>query len=239
MSRRWLFWPTPAGVNPVNFDGTNDYLTLTGGLSGAVDDKKWTCSVWFRRTGGEGNDQRLISDSSGRYIIQFFTDNTIRIAAGNPSFVQTLLATITGAITGTDWHHLLFSVDLASPSNRFAYLDGVLQTPTWTTYDDALIDFTGGNQGFGAASGGTAKFVGDVADFQMWDGVFVDLSQQANRELFIVDGAPVDPAVAAASLGDPIVLLSGETDTWHTNDGTGGGFTEVGALTDGTGPVEL
>src|SRR3546814_7073174 len=30
----------------------------------------------------------------------------------------------------------------------------------------------------------------------------------------------------------PLVFLSGATASWHTNKGTGGGFTENGALTD-------
>lgn len=31
---------------------------------------------------------------------------------------------------------------------------------------------------------------------------------------------------------DPLVFFSGATASWHTNQGSGGGFTENGALTD-------
>ena len=37
-------------ANPVNFDGTNDYLTRGATLTGAADSKLMTISVWVRRT---------------------------------------------------------------------------------------------------------------------------------------------------------------------------------------------
>ena len=72
-----------------------------------------------------------------------------------------------------------------------------------------------------------------MADLMMWPGTYLDFSVEANRRLFIsAAGKPVDPAVAVAALGTPIVRFSGPTASWHTNKGSGGGFTENGALTD-------
>ena len=64
---------------------------------------------------------------------------------------------------------------------------------------------------------------------------YLDISVENNRRKFIdADGFPVDlgsdgstPTGIAA-----IMFFSGATVSWHTNDGSGGGFTENGALTD-------
>jgi hypothetical protein len=62
-------------------------------------------------------------------------------------------------------------------------------------------------------------------------------SVEANRRLFITaDGKPTNPALWPSG-GQ--VQFYGAVDDWHTNKGTGGGFTLTGALTAGTGPVAI
>jgi len=66
---------------------------------------------------------------------------------------------------------------------------------------------------------------------------FVDLSIEANRRKFIdAIGKPVDLGVDGSTPTGtaPLIFLSGTTIDWHTNKGSGGGFTEVGALTTAT-----
>ena len=75
-----------------------------------------------------------------------------------------------------------------------------------------------------------------MADY-IFDDTYIDLSVVANREKFILDGAPVDPGSDGATAvgASPLIYLNQNTlSTWHTNAGTGGGFTENGALTAGT-----
>ena len=77
---------------------------------------------------------------------------------------------------------------------------------------------------------------------ELWyaPGVYIDLSVVANQRKFrTAAGKPayLGPTGAIPTGTDPLVYMSGVTATWKTNKGTGGGFTEHGALADaGTTP---
>jgi len=232
-----VFGPPLYSANPVNFDGTNDYLTRGGGLTGAADSKLFTGSIWARRASASGVWETVSMLTNGGINIFYFTDNSFLITAANAA-AELILNIGTSVINDTDWHHFMWSVDLVDTGKRHLYVDGVSDLLVFT-YTNDTIDFTTADCFVGADEFAGTKMAADVADLQMWDGVYVDLSVAANRRLFIQHGRPVNPATAAASLGSPIILLSDATNTWHTNDGSGGGFTENGALTDGTGPVEI
>jgi SPP1 family predicted phage head-tail adaptor len=220
-------------ANPVNFDGTNDYLIRGAGLTGAADSKLWTGSVWLRRA-SVGTTERIFYSSGASCSVHFTSTNTISIMGENSAGSVILILNSLVAITDTNWHHLMWSVDTSDVDKRHLRIDDVSSVSP--TYSNAAIDFTVANFAIGAQDGGAQKYTGDIADLQVWFGKYVDLALQANRELFITAaGDPVDPSIAAASaLGAPIVLMNGATSTWHTNDGTGGGFTLNGLLTDGT-----
>ena len=91
--------------------------------------------------------------------------------------------------------------------------------------------------GVGGLPDGTLKLDGSIAELWFAPGVYIDLSVEENRRKFITD------ALRPANLGSdgstptgsaPLIYLSGATSSWHTNKGTGGGFTENGDLTDST-----
>jgi hypothetical protein len=91
--------------------------------------------------------------------------------------------------------------------------------------------FNGLSYFFGSDAAGDT-LTADVADVRIDPGRFVDFSVEANRRLFIgANGKPVDPAVATASLGIPVILFSGDATGFAVNQGTGGAFTLTGALT--------
>ena len=82
-----------------------------------------------------------------------------------------------------------------------------------------------------------------MADFQLWDGTFIDLSVPANLANFIQNGKPVDPAAAAAAFGQPTLLFSGGASTFGNNQGTGGAYNLAKPLfahgRNGSGPISL
>ena len=139
----------------------------------------------------------------------------------------------------TNWHHYMWSFDLANMGSRHSYIDDVA-AGTWETYTDAAIDFTSGDLGIGAYPvGGFNPFGGDMAD--VWlrlGGSVIDFSVEANRRMFITaEGKPANPT-GWPSGGQ--VQCHGPVDSWHTNKGSGGGFTvTAGALGAGTGPVAV
>ncbi len=221
--------------NAVNFDGTNDYLEYNAPLTGAADSTKWSGSVWLRLNSSlhqvlldddDGTGFYIDLDSTfGFEIIGNDLDNGPEVLRIRGPIIQNLSA---------GWHHIMWSLDLSDVNKRHIYVDGVdqlLSAPTYNT--SGVIDFTrpATRVGRGAAN----RLNGDIADFWVDFGTYIDLSVEANRRKFISDtGMPMylGPNGSIPTGSPPDIFLSGDTADWHTNKGTGGGFTENGELTD-------
>lgn len=136
--------------------------------------------------------------------------------------------------TVNEWYHVLFSVDLSDTSKRHLYVNDASDLDQIVTYDTSgTIDFIMDNAVVGATNSGSSAFSGDVADLWIDFGTYIDFSIEANRRKFI--DANGDPVYLGASGNLPTgtapdIFLSGDTATWHTNKGTGGGFTVNGTL---------
>jgi hypothetical protein len=243
---------TPA----VTFDGTNDYLTY--GTSFGTDSTMATASFWFRRNGGNGSQKILFCVEGGttdcRFEIDLTTGNQIHVrgssSGGGGTGTTRVEMTGSTAITNTNWHHVLLSFDSSdttgcttsvSTGKCKIYLDGAAETVTVnTTFSNANIDFTRTSYSFGAFTGGTGKFNGDVDDFWLDEGTYLDLSQDGVRAKFIdASGNPVDLGATGTNPtgSQPEVYFSSRGNGlsgWPTNKGSGGGFTLTGALTAST-----
>lgn len=228
---------------PVNFDGTNDFLTRDAALTGSADGKIFLLSCWLRVLGGSGTARRIITFTTGastsRLTINFNASDNIGMTGRDSAAALILDGSFTPP-ADTDWHHILISVDLGNASNRAIYVDGTLSSPTWSTYVDAIIDLvptTTPNATIGSTPNGAALFVGDLAElFFDTPATWFDPSTGGNLAKFISGGAPVDlGADGSTPLGvQPLICLNAATTgAWATNVGSGGGFTENGALTDG------
>lgn len=223
---------------PVNFDGTSDRLSTA---LVASDSKVWSGSCWIRVVGS--GTLQYIAQSTGSAIAISYSGATGNLAmlAENSAGTGILSALLNSAlVAGSGWHHLLWSIDLADSGNRSIYVDDVNVTGdvTWSTYTDDTIDFTVASTSIGGQVNNTNFVAGDMGPFWMKaGGSYIDFTTEANRRDFITsDGKPTVPT-EYPSRGD--IELHGRTDSWHLNQGTGGGFTENGALTDGTGPIEI
>lgn len=224
-------------VNAVFFNGTTSFLTRDTGLTGAVDSKLWTGSFWIHRV-VTGTEQYIHHGDAGlsfRAIAQFNTTNNFRLIASN-ALDAVILEAVAGNMTDTkDWHHIIWAVDLANPANRFIYIDDVLQPTTWVTYTNDLMDFTRTQDIVGARADGTLILNADIAELWIANGQYFDISVVANRRKFITArGCPVDLGVDGSKPTGtaPIMYFSGPTAAWHTNKGTGGGFSLLGGLID-------
>ncbi|WP_224710078.1 hypothetical protein [Mesorhizobium sp. CA5] len=133
------------------------------------------------------------------------------------------------------WCHFLVSFQLASTATRWLYMNDVSDLATVPTYaTGSTVDWTLVDWFISGGGTGNLKYPGDMADLLVWP-TYLDLSVVANRRLFIDSiKKPVDPAVAVAALGTPLIRLSGPTSGWPTNKGGGGGFTLSGTLADAT-----
>ncbi len=221
------------GANGVNFDGTNDYLTLGADLTGNGDSKLFSGSMWFKR-GASAVLSRMYAASGTEVRVYFHAGDSLRIEGRNAGGSTILDARENGFADTTSWHHIMWSFDMADEGASKLYKDGVDAAPNFNTFDDDTIDFTQGGHAIGADTGGSNKFNGCLADVWLAFGQFIDLTSAANRLKFYNAGSPVDlGSDGSTPTGTaPIMFFSGVTSTWHTNDGSGGGFTENGALSD-------
>ncbi|HTK84478.1 MAG TPA: LamG-like jellyroll fold domain-containing protein [Patescibacteria group bacterium] len=230
----------------VVFDGTNDYLTSTSNFNTA-DDGKLTVSFWFRRSLNFGtaqtvfraNNTATVSAANLRVLIQFTTTNKIQIQGSNQSGTAVLSVTTGSTFTDSNWHHIVFSLDLSNNAKRFIYIDGVADSPTWNTYNTGqTFDFSMATprNSIGATSAGGAKYAGDLADFWLDEGFYIDLSVAANLQKFISTGGNPVYLGAIGELIDGVnneAFLTNPLSSWQTNTVTGEpSFTVNGALAD-------
>lgn len=219
-------------ANAVLFDG--DYLTRGADLTGSADSKLWSGSFWVARAGASGQGETIYDTVQTRAFIEFDTGDRLHFGARN-SAGSTILDWQTSAIADTNWHHVVFSFDMADQANSHVYVDDVVDDDAAPLHDDDTIDFTQTNHAIGAEPTGVGKLEGCLADAWIAPGVYIDLSIKANRRKFISEGrTPVNLGVSGElpTGTAPLMLFSGPTVDWHTNKGTGGGFTENGTLTD-------
>ncbi len=221
----------PYAANGVNFDGSNDYLTRGADLTGSVDSKLFSGSFWIKR-GSISFWQWVYRVDGVRTGITTAFGSKYSIIGRNVSG-DTILHFQTSALD-SEWHHIMWSVDLADFDKRHLYVDDVSDL-TVDTAINQLIDFTRVNHAIGAQPDGTEKLTACLADVWIAPDQYIDLSVTANRRKFIdASGNPVDlgsnGAVPTGII--PRMFFSGATAGWETNLGGGGGFTKIGALTD-------
>ncbi len=228
--------PSEIAVNAVNFDGTSDWLTRDGGLTGAVDNDLALISLWFDMAGGDGvaqNFVRGLTASQFRIRRQVTNDLLIQLETGAGAIVWAFLTDDTFLAAG-GWHHFLVAVN-ASASKRLIYIDDAVAGIHSVTENAGDIDWTETDWAIGSSTAaGAERLNADLAEMYFTN-EFLDISVEANRRKFIsAGGKPVDLETdGSGPTGTaPLVYFSGATDSWHTNAGSGEGFTEVGELTD-------
>jgi len=219
----------------VHFDGTNDYLSDSGAMTGAADSKLFTLSVWvlFDATGGD--EYIFTTAGGGKFIILKQSDNKLFIQGDSPAGATILQAAGGTVLSSSTWYNILISCDMSDTGKRDIFINGSDDSPTWNIYTDSAIDFTG-NSTVGSNHTGGSKLSGDMAEFWFEDGVYTDFSQSANREKYALSGIPVDLGTNGENptATSPVLYLGqvGATPSnFAANKGTGGGFTENGALT--------
>lgn len=219
--------------NAVNFDGST-YLLRGDDLTGVSDSKTITGSFWLK-----------IDSTANRAILQTLNNNFIlRTISGivtltidNPAGTRVVGVYLATDLVPDEWNHIMFSIDTSDTASMRRYVNGVEFTGSIfapNPFIDDVFDLTSGEYAVGSNPTAISVLEGDIADFWIDFDTFIDLSVQANREKFLnTSGNPVflgnNGNIPTGSAPD--IFLSGDTDNWHTNKASGGGFTENGALT--------
>lgn len=239
-------WIGMAGGNPITgggdyvpnavfFDGSSDELRIETQLTGITDGTTLTGSFWYNET--TISAQQELYSSNADFVSLRFQDygSGPKATFGARRTDGTLILQAEVDLpTDGEWHHILFSFDTANSANNRIYIDDVNQSISYFsgTPLPGTIDFTRPGHYF---SSNSALYDGGLAEFWWQPNLFLDLDVEANRRKFITaNGNPVflgsDGSLPTGT--SPMIFLSGDTASWHTNKGTGGGFTESGALTD-------
>lgn len=221
-----------------DFDGTNDYLTLDAGFTGGADDTQFTLAFWVRWDGGAGIimhvDGVLAGAADPRFYVSVNSSGNVAVYGENSSSTTILSILSDYALPEGQFSHVLLSVDMANSSYLRLYINGISVNFTVTTFTATeSIDFTGADVGIGGAPSGAQLFDGVLGELWFDPGTYLDFDTDANRLKFeSAYGRPIDlGATGSTPTGSqPLVYLSGGADAFETNLGTGGGFTENGAL---------
>lgn len=222
-------------ANAVQFDGTNDALNRDADLTGSVDNDTLLMSFWLDLRGGDGATLAVFGATSGRFIVRRLGTNIMRFGFKTAADVDVwAFSTVATYLAAGGWNHFLIAID-ASASERLIYVNDAVESITAETLNAGDLDWTVADWAVGSAGGLSSPMNGDMADVYATN-EFLDIGVEANRRKFIDGiGKPVDlGSDGSIPTGTaPLMFFSGPTDTWHTNDGSGEGFTETGALTDG------
>lgn len=227
--------------NAVDFDGTNDFLSLTTALIGGPTSGKLSGSLWFRLDGGDGSFLVLAnfrnSITHNGPAIARTTGNKIQIIAQDTTDASELFFQTTASFTASaTWHNILFSYDLNNASGArtpLLYIDGAADLNVTTDTGTGGTDVWGTtiNQlNIASVPGGTSKWNGCIAESWYAPGVQIDFTNAVNVAKFISGGKPVNLGSDGTATGfTPLIYLPNAFGTVGANASTGGNFTINGA----------
>jgi len=229
-----LYDAVPAGsaytAQGVRFNGSTG-LTVSA-LTGMADGQKGMISFWFKFAGGDGSFQSLF-ETRDQVSVVCYRDNTGHwtFTLTTPAAANALnwVSTLTFTSSMTQWAHALLSWDLGGAGRAQAYINDVVSASVPTFSGGSTINYLPADTtfDFGARTGGVIPLNCDIADFYFNTVDSLDLAVTANRRKFISAGlAPVDLGADGSTPTStaPIIFFHGPLASWHTNDGSGGGF---------------
>ena len=239
-----------SNYNAVDFDGTNDYLTSGGALTGAAAGSQGILSFWFRLDGGNGTTLRtfMFRDTGS---VTF-----VNVNRGSGNLWTVALSDSTGALTfnrntgstqytaDATWHHFITAWDTnfgAGSKLGKIIIDAVDVTNVTADASIAFnLPYNIGNDltiGANSAASPTGLFNGCIAELYFNSTAYLDLSVAANVQKFRTTGGKPASLGANGSTptgAQPIVYqhigLAGAASDFGPNLGSGGGQTINGSL---------
>lgn len=232
---------TPKGyeANPVTFDGENDFIMLTSNdrFIGSMSGKKGILSCWVKINGSIGSLMVIFRGSEfiSSIEIEILSNGKLSIRGASTSGASILdIETVNPFIQSTKWIHILASWDMSVAGSSRLFISDISDLLE-TVFIDDVLKYAQTGPSMGGLTDAQSVLNGCMADFYWNSFDYLDFNIEANRRKFIdINGKPVnlgvDGSIPASSI--PIIYLSGSTDNWHINKGSGGGFNSNEVLTD-------
>jgi hypothetical protein len=222
-----------------DLDGTADYLSRASDPTGLVDGNAFTLSfnVNFDTVSAP---QAIVSVAGGYFVIQLTSSNVLSIVGYTSALAVVISATVSSAFVIGRNYQVVMSFDMSSTSKRHICINGQSSTVTYSTYNNANIDWTRNSFRIGGPD-----YVNGRLGAVWFNTSYIDLSVADNLAKFVtgtgIDAKPVDPgATGELPTGtSPIIYLPMYGNNAGKNYGTGGDFTvNSGPYTGARGPNE-
>jgi hypothetical protein len=228
-----------------DLDGSADWLSRTS-ITGIADGKQITFHCCLNCDSVSGRVLDISDNSSAGLQVEINTSNKLRIQGWNPATSQRLSYTSTTTFVVGRNYVITFSIDLASVSSRGVYINGALDTGTYATYINDVIDLTMATNAIGRTAWTASNYFNGRLGAVWFNTSYIDLSVPANLAKFVtgtgINAAPVDlGATGELPTGtSPLIYLPMYGNNAGRNYGTGGDFTvNSGPYTGARGPNEF
>jgi len=220
-----------------NFDGANDSLQRGAAFTGIADTTVGTFSAWIKYPAFPSGSQVIWRDIGEQHWMLLNTNGTFHIVVENTSNqpILTVSNSLTPTIPGV-WNHVCYNYD-TSISEFNMFVNDVADGVTASFPNSGNANFVAKTDWTIIGQNGGQRFEGDISEYWLTFGENFDISNTSNRRGFISDeGFPVDLGTDGSTPTgtSPLVFLSGDFDTWATNDGTGGGLNTIGEIQNST-----
>lgn len=222
------------------FDGSNDYLVRGAGLTGASDTTGGVFCCRIKFNGGDGVLQRILFSQFGnvKFSKVDSPSDQIEVTVENSSgTVITRIYGIGAPLTADgNWHTILAAWDNSaagvSAGRAYMYIDDV-DVSNVTIHIAGTCDYTQNNWSIGSEIGGAQKLDACIENLGLHT-AYMDITNASIRAQFYNgSGEMEDPGSDGSNYfgSQPLVMMQNPVATWQENTGSGGNFTENGALT--------
>jgi len=223
-----------------DLDGSADSLSRASDPTGLVDGNAFTLSfnVNFDTVSAP---QAIVSVAGGYFVIQLTSSNVLSIVGYTSALAVVISATVSSAFVIGRNYQVVMSFDMSSTSKRHICINGQSSTVTYSTYNNANIDWTRNSFRIGGPD-----YVNGRLGAVWFNTSYIDLSVADNLAKFVtgtgIDAKPVDlGATGELPTGtSPLIYLPMYGNNAGKNYGTGGDFTvNSGPYTGARGPNEF
>lgn len=225
--------PSSYVANAIDLDGTNDYYTRASDLSGSIDGKKGVFNGWFKINGGDGSLREIISHNGGSHILIGSGNQFTFIFRNSVAAQVTAFFSTTAYLASDNWINVMAAWDAALGIQQL-FINDVDDHSAGTNNDD-VIDYTRGAISVFALNAGGNKYNGCASEIYYNLVDYIDISVQSNRDLVRDCAGRPENIGAMGNLltgNQPALFLNGDGTNFHTNQGNGGDFVEVGDAID-------
>jgi prepilin-type processing-associated H-X9-DG protein len=214
------------------FDGVNNRIDLGQDLPDQANGTQYTISFWVFVNDKVAQREAPLTAFWGSNGSNFlYLDGNTSVRQVNIRALRAFASSVSDSdmaiifagnsdIGANKWVHVMCSVDVTSPTKRHVYINDVLESGTWSRYENQDMYLQQPTSGWQIATGraGVDSVGAPMSLAEMYfTGSYIDLSIEANRRKFITaDGLP-------ARLGSDGSLPTGTTP-WLYLSGRGNAF---------------